>query len=255
VVTPGALLLDIDGTLYVGDDAVPGAPAAVQLLQGRGIPIRYLTNTTRFSRHELASRLRALGFPAADEQLFTAPVAAAAWLARERVRRIALYVPESTLADFRDFEMVDERPEAVVVGDLGEAWSFATLNRAFRQLLEGARLVALQRNRYWRTPDGLTLDAGAFVAALEFGAAVQAVVVGKPSAEFFRLAAASLPAAAAPPVVVGDDIETDIEGARAAGLPAILVRTGKFRASDLQASLTRPDAVIDSVADLPGLFP
>ncbi len=253
MVTPGGLLLDIDGTLYVGDEPVPGAPEAVRVLARRGVPMRYLTNTTRFSRRELAGRLRAMGFPAGDDELFTAPVAAAAWLRREGFRRIALYVPESTLEDFASFQLVADEPEAVVVGDLGDDWSFRRLNEAFRQLLGGARLVALQRNRYWRTPDGLTLDAGAFVAALEYGAAVDAVVVGKPSAAFFRLAAASLPAGAAP-LVVGDDIETDVAGARAARLPAALVRTGKFREASLAAAESPPDFVLDSAAKLLDLF-
>ncbi len=253
MVTPGGLLLDIDGTLYVGDEPVPGAPEAVQALARRAVPIRYLTNTTRFSRRELAGRLRAMGFPTGDDELFTAPVAAAAWLAAQGMRRIALYVPDSTLEDFADFEQAQHDPEAVVVGDLGEAWTFRTMNQAFRQLLGGAHRVALQRNRYWRTPDGLTLDAGAFVAALEYGASVEATVVGKPSAEFFRLAAASLPAGA-PPLVVGDDVETDIAGARAAGLPAALVRTGKFREESLAAAGVRPDLVLDSAADLVQLF-
>lgn len=251
---PGALLLDIDGTLYVGDDAVPGAPEAVRALAGRGVPIRYLTNTTRFSRRELAGRLRALGFPAGDDELFTAPVAAAAWLAREGVRRIALYVPDSTLEDFAAFDVVADAPEAVVVGDLGEGWTFRRMNQAFRQLLGGARLVALQRNRYWLTPEGLTIDAGAFVAALEYAASVEAVVVGKPSLEFFRLAAASLPPGAEPALVVGDDVETDIAGARAAGLPAALVRTGKFREETLAAAPVRPDLVLESAARLVDLF-
>lgn len=253
-VTPGALLLDIDGTLYVGETPVPGAPEALAHLRARGVPIRYLTNTTRFSRAELASRLQLMGFEVDEAELFTAPVAAAAWLARQGIRRIALYVPASTLADFSAFELTDDRPEAVVVGDLAEEWDFARMNRAFRQLLDGARLVALQRNRYWATPDGLALDAGAFVAALEYGAAAEAVVVGKPSAEFFQLAAASVPSGARPAVVVGDDVETDIAGARAAGLPAILVRTGKFREEALAASPVAPDMVLDSVAELPQLF-
>ena len=148
----------------------------------------------------------------------------------------------------------DDVPEAVVVGDLGPEWTFQRLNGAFRQLLAGARLVALQRNRYWRTPDGLTIDAGAFVAALEYAAGTEAVVVGKPSREFFRLAADSLPPGSGPAVVVGDDVETDIAGARAAGLGSILVRTGKFRPEALAASPVEPDLIVDSIATLAELL-
>lgn len=251
-----ALLLDIDGTLYVGDHPIPGAEAAIRALEERGVQLRYLTNTTRFSRGELARRLRAMGFPTTEDQLFTAPVAAAEWLKAQAMERVALYVPDSTLADFQSFDDVKTGgvPEAVVVGDLGEAWTFARLNAAFRQLLAGARLVALQRNRYWRTADGLTIDAGAFVAALEYAAGVEAVVVGKPSAEFFRLAAASVRADASEILVVGDDIETDIAGGAAAGLGTVLVRTGKYREESLAAASVQPGTVVDSVADLPRLL-
>src|SRR5690606_19090550 len=123
----------------------------------------------------------------------------------------------------------------VVIGDLGEGWSFSRLNAAFRQVLGGATLLALQKNRYWRTGDGLSLDAGPFVAALEYATGVEAVVVGKPSEDFFRLAAASM---ALPPdriTVIGDDLESDVGGAQAAGMRGILVRTGKFREESLQA--------------------
>jgi phospholysine phosphohistidine inorganic pyrophosphate phosphatase len=187
-----ALLLDLDGTLYVGDAPLPGAVDAVRALAVRGVPRRYLTNTTRRSRRAVAAQLNALGFLVAEDELFTPPDAAARWLTGRGVRRVALYVHEAAYEDFAAFERADSGPDAVVVGDLGEAWDFATLDRAFRQLMGGAELVALQKNRYWLTPKGLTLDAGPFVAALEYASGREAVVVGKPSAAFFHLAAASL---------------------------------------------------------------
>ncbi|HET9983369.1 MAG TPA: TIGR01458 family HAD-type hydrolase [Longimicrobiales bacterium] len=251
---PAALLLDLDGTLYVGEDPVPGAPEALRALAERGVPRRYLTNTTRRSRRELAARLRALGYPAEPAELFTAPVAAAAWLADAGISRAALYLPRESWEDFPGIEIVDHAPEAVVVGDLGDGWDFATLNRAFRQVMDGARLVALQKNRYWMTERGITLDAGPFVAALEYASGRPAHVVGKPSPDFFRLALASLPAGARPVAVVGDDVETDIAGAQAAGLLGVLVRTGKYRPDVLAASGIVPDAVLASAAELPALF-
>ena len=249
-----ALLLDLDGTLYVGDTPLPGAVDTVHALAMRGVPRRYLTNTTRRSRRALIAHLTALGFPVAEEELFTASLAAARWLGERGLRRLALYVPEAAHEDFGAFESVDSAPDAVVVGDLGAEWDFDTLNRAFRQLMDGAALVALQKNRYWLTPDGLSLDAGPFVAALEYASNREAVVVGKPSAAFFRLAAASLGVSPERIIVVGDDVEADVTGAQAAGLAGVLVRTGKFRERDLRRSNVRPDHVLDSVADLPDLI-
>ena len=247
------VVLDLDGTVYTGASAIPGAPAVVEALRSAGLGVRFATNTTRLSRDALVERLRRLGIDVVAEDLITAPVAAAAWLRARRVRTVALYVADAGRADFDEFRGDEQAPGAVVVGDLGAAWTFDLLNRAFRQLLEGAELLAIQRNRYWKTDDGLTLDAGPFVAALEYAAGKQAVTAGKPSAAFFEAAVQSLDLPASQVVMVGDDVVSDVEGALAAGLRGVLVRTGKFRPGDLERE-TAPDAVIDSIAELPRLL-
>lgn len=252
-----ALLLDLDGTLYVGDTPLPGAVDAIRALATRRVPRRYLTNTTRFARGQLAARLAQMGFPIEPDEIFTPSLAAARWLAAQHIDRVALYLPEGARDDFTTFQQTDVEPQAIVVGDLGAAWDFATLDRAFRQLMQGARFVALQKNRFWLTPDGLSLDAGPFVAALEYASSQDALVVGKPSGAFFELAAASLAGATTDRSrtgVVGDDVEVDIAGAQAAGMRGALVRTGKFREDVLRRSGVRPDWIIDSVADVGALL-
>ena len=248
-----ALLLDIDGTLQEDDVALPGAVEAVARLRAAGVPLRFVTNTTRRPASEVAAGLRRLGFAPEPGELVTPAVAAAAWLQREGIRRIALYLPPECEEDFRGFAL-QGRPQAIVVGDLGPAWTFARLNRAFRDLHAGARLVALHRNRYWRTGGELALDAGAYVAALEYAAGVESVVVGKPSADFFRLACDGLGVPPDSVAMVGDDIESDVGGAQRAGLRGVLVRTGKFSEDVPRASSVVPDATIDSVEDLPVLL-
>jgi HAD superfamily hydrolase (TIGR01458 family) len=188
--------------------------------------------------------------------VFSAPVAAAGWLTERGIRRIQLLLPESTHDDFTDFEITSDDPEMVLVGDLGVGFTFERLNAAFRSLRAGAGLVAVHRNRFWLPEDGPTLDAGPFVAALEYAARVEATLVGKPSAAFFQTAAARTGVALERLAVVGDDVETDVAGARAAGLVSIQVRTGKYESSR-QASLQpagRPHRVIDSLANLPALL-
>ncbi len=160
---------------------------------------------------------------------------------------MALHVAEATLAEFDDFTIDDEQPDAVVIGDLGGDWTFDRLNSAFRQLQAGAYFVAMQKNRYWQTEDGLTLDAGPFVAALEYATGRDAVLAGKPSAAFMGLPLTDV-------AVAGDDIDSDARGAMAAGAHGVLVRTGKFRRADLHTPGHSPDAVIDSLADLPALL-
>ena len=118
----------------------------------------------------------------------------------------------------------------------------------------GARLVCLHRNRWWQTSRGPFLDAGAFVAGLEYAAGVEAEVIGKPSRAYFDAALAELGAVAREAVMVGDDVESDIGGAKAAGLRAVLVRTGKFRKEALSAAEVKPDGVVDSIADVPAFL-
>lgn len=252
------LLIDLDGTVYERDALVPGAARAVEELGERGVPFLFTTNTSRMARRTVVDRLAGMGLPLDPERILTAPLAAARWLRREGLGRVHLLLPESTHEDFSDFEIAgpDEDPEAVVVGDLGAGFTFERLNGAFRALRSGARLVAVHRNRYWLPPEGPTLDAGPFVVGLEYAAGVEAVQVGKPAPAFFELAAGMLDRPVGGLAVVGDDPESDIRGARAAGLTAIQVETGKFDAERATGapSAERPHHRIPSLAELPLLL-
>lgn len=252
--TPAAVLLDLDGTVYQDDAPLPGAVEAIARLRRARLPLRFVTNTTRVPRRVLLERLRGMGIPAEADDLFTAPIAAAAWLRRQGMSRVALYLPRAAAEDFGELAHTRGPVQAVVAGDLGEEWTFDRLNRAFRQIMEGAALVAVHRNRYWRRPDGLTLDAGPFVAALEYATGRAAITVGKPSEAFFQEAARSLGAAVDRVAMVGDDVVADVLGAQACGAIGILVRTGKFQPSDLERPEGRPDHVMTGVAELPGLL-
>jgi len=198
-----------------------------------------------------------MGIRVDADDLLTPAVAAAAWLGRYTDRPAALFVPEATRAEFASLPRLDADSEtgagAVVVGDLGTGWDFATLNRAFRLLMAEPRppLVALGMTRYWEAGDGLRLDAGAFVTALAFAAGVEPVVLGKPAPDFFAAGLQQLGTSPGETVMIGDDIVGDVEGALAAGLNGVLVRTGKFRPGDLDRE-TAPTAVLESIADLPG---
>lgn len=256
--TARALLFDLDGTLYTDAGPVPGAVEALAALRRRGVPFRCVTNTTRRSRRLLAERLAGYGFAVEPAEIITAVMSGVALLRSRSVRRVAAYVAPETLEDLASFDLASARPEVVVVGDLGEAWDFEKLNRAFHYLMDGADLLALQRDRYWLKGDALALDAGPFVAALEYATGKAATVCGKPSAAFYGAALATLPAAVAirprDVVMVGDDLWGDVQGAEQAGLTAWMVRTGKFRDDVLAASGIVPDRIIGSVAEVPALL-
>ncbi len=238
------LLIDLDGTLYVGDEPVEGARAALERLKTAGLEIRYVTNTTRKPRREVREHLVSLGFEVEEVEIFT-PARAAVGLIGART--CFPLVDESLLEDLGGVAVNEDNPDYVLVGDLGEGFTYERLNAAFRLLMDGAGLLALQKNRFWRREDGLALDAGPFVAALEYASGKSATVVGKPEEAFFRLALDEMGFEPHEVAMVGDDAEADVAGAQATGLQGILVKTGKYR----QEAEGAPDLILESVAGLP----
>lgn len=247
------VLFDLDGVFYEGDKAVEGAAEAVAWFQTHEVPHLFLTNTSSRPRTALVEKLAGMGIEIDEAHILTPPVAAVQWLRANTSGTAALFVPEATKAEFKEISMTESGIGAVVLGDLGEAWDFATLNRAFRLLMSESKppLVALGMTRYWRGPDGLRLDVAPFVVALEHATGTHPVVLGKPAAPFYQAALDRLGERASNAIMVGDDIRGDVDGAQRLGIHGILVKTGKFRPSDLKLDI-RPHAVLDSVADLPG---
>ena len=226
----------------------------MERLRGAGLALRFVTNTTAHSRARTLDKLHRLGFAVAERELVT-PAALAVRHCRNRGhRRVALVMNDEVKRDFEELEEADEAADAVVMGDLGEAFGYDVLNRAFRHVMDGAELIALQKNRYWMRADGLSLDVGPFVAAIEYATGREAYVVGKPTPTFFGEVLADLGVEAGDAAMVGDDVESDIGGAQRAGLASILVRTGKYRADAVRASGIEPTATVDTMGAVPGLL-
>ncbi len=247
------MLVDIDGVLVVSWSPIPGAPEALSRLRDAGMQIRFATNTTTRTRADIAASLREVGMEVDPGEIVTAPAAAAAYLRRHHRERRCLLLNEGDISeDLPGVEVVTSGPvEVVVIGGAGPALTYRALNTAFRALMEGASLVAMHRNLYWMTDAGWQLDSGGFVGALEESAGVEAVVVGKPAPEFFAAALDEMELSASEAVMVGDDILNDVLGAQACGLTGLLVRTGKFRPEALEGASPPPDAILDSIADVP----
>src|SRR5271165_6527810 len=247
------VLLDIDGVLYVGDEPIEGAHQAFSELRELGGGVRLMTNTTSRSRRAVREQLLAMGFDVSPEEVLT-PAAMAERYCRERgFEAVRVLVGEGLREDLVAIESAapGERCDAVVLGDLGDGFTPQVLNGVFRAMMDGAELVALQHNRYWRRADGLALDVGAYAAALEYAAGRKAVTVGKPARAFFLAAMADMGLERG--VMIGDDVEADVGGAMAAGLAGVLVRTGKYRQDALTARVT-PTAIADSIKDVPKLL-
>lgn len=248
--TVQGLLLDLEGVLYQDSTPIPGASEAIRSLMVSGLKIRYLTNTTTHPRRAIVERLGKMGFDVAAEHIFTPGIAAAQLLRQRKVVRLHLAAASELAEDFKDFELVDRDPEAIVLGDLYKGFDWDRLNTLFQMMQQGATLIALHKNRYSRRDDKIALDLGPFVAALDYASDTTAEVVGKPSELFFMLALNELGLKVASVAMVGDDIEADIGGAQRIGMMTIQVMTGKFTANDLEHPSIQPDRRIGSAAEL-----
>jgi HAD superfamily hydrolase (TIGR01458 family) len=250
-------LIDLDGVLYVGNHAIDGAQAAIGFLQDNGYVFRCISNTTRKSRQTIASHLSSLGFDISLNHIFTPPLAAIAHM--KNTGRKGYYLITTGDVD-KEFEEVrnnssDTKPDWVIIGDAGDNISYESMNTAFRYLMEGAELIALEKDRYWMAADGLSLSAGPFVQALEYATGKTAMVMGKPARAFFNLALEDMHLRPDQVAMIGDDIITDIGGAHHAGMKGILVRTGKFRPDAVEAAKIKPICIIDSFSHIRDIIP
>jgi len=250
-----AILFDLDGVFYQGDNEIKDAHTVSTWVKENKIPHLFVTNTTSRPRSALINKLAGFGIETDKKHILTPSLAAVHWLKQHGItENIALFVPDATRSEFSELTVSSSPQEvnAVVLGDLGKQWDFDTLNQAFRFLMVKPQpeFIALGMTRYWQAEDGLRLDVAPFIVALEYASGVKATILGKPAEAFYQAALNLLNVEADQTLMIGDDIRGDIQGAQQAGLKALLVKTGKFRDSDLDGDIN-PDAVLDSVLDLP----
>lgn len=255
---PAVLLLDIDGVLVVSWRALPGAVDTLSTIRAAGTHVRLLTNTTSRPRSSVVAALRSAGLEVPGDDVVTAPIATAEYLRAHFEGATAALLCSGDVTDdlaTSGVELVDlagpgspGHADVVVLGGAGPEFSYQSLNRALDLVLGGAALVAMHRALVWRTSEGIQLDTGAFLAGLEHASGVSATVVGKPEPGMFAAGLADLGVGAGETVMIGDDIDSDVRGAQAAGLHGILVRTGKFRPQVLDTQGSAPDLVTDSIA-------
>lgn len=248
------VLLDIDGVLAVSWHALPGAIDTIEWLRRQGMPFRLITNTTTHTRRDLAETLRSAGIDVEPSEIVTAVVATASYLRSHHPgARVSLLSDGDAREDLDGVRIVerDDDADVVVLGGACDDFTYGAMNAVFRTLMDGATLVGMHRNLYWRTSEGWQLDSGSYVAGLEEATGRTAAICGKPSAAYFEEALRMLGMPADRAAMVGDDVNNDVLGAQAAGLTGVLVRTGKFMPEDLERADGEPDHVLDSIADLP----
>ena len=243
------VLFDMDGVVHVGESAIPGAADTLRYLDSKAISYRFLTNTTTRTPEQLATMLSGMGLPVTMEEIMTTHEAAVDHI-RKRPGPCYLLVNDNVFHLYKGLPLSESDPEYIVIGDIGDRWNYTLVSEIFRMVRAGADMVALHKGRFWQAEEGLRLDIGVFITGLEYATGKEAVVIGKPSKPFFESAVKSLGMHKDEVIMVGDDIENDVAGAQQAGIPGVLVKTGKYDEADVARSSVKPDAVLDSVADL-----
>lgn len=252
------LIIDLDGVVWLGGDPIPGAAEAITAIRGSGIRILFVTNAPRRSRSALAEQLTEIGIPATTADVMTSAAVAArvAGSLPDLANRRAFVVGPPALHDeikgagFRLVACEEAHGAGVVVVGGHEGFDYRELRAAAAAVRGGARLLATGRDAVFPAPDGPWPASGAILAAIETAGGMPAVVVGKPERIIFDIAREAL-AGCARIGVVGDHLTADIEGAKRAGLDAILVLTGATSLADLKRAPIPPDLVLDSLAALP----
>jgi HAD superfamily hydrolase (TIGR01458 family) len=248
------ILFDLDGVLYVDSRAIEGAIDAVERIRASGILCRFITNTSTLSLASLLQKINALGFSIPADEIISAPQATILYLNRQHKPNCLLLLAEDVKKDFKDFNKIDMIPDHIVVGDIGNLWSYSLLNQVFNHLMNGAKLIAIHKNRFWQTERGLQMDIGGFVDALEYASGVKAMIIGKPSPDFFQIALDDMQLKSSEVAIIGDDIDVDIGGGQLVGLTGVLVKTGKYRQSYADSVAVKPDLTINSIKDMPALL-
>jgi len=242
-----AVLLDLDGVLYIGNQVINGAAQAVQRLHDAGIKVAGVTNTTTQAKYNVALKLQNLGIPLNEQHLFTPASLAKNYIGNKTAQ---LYIREDLRSDLQVNEN-KTKPDYIVMGDMGGlGYPPQVLHEIFLHLMQGADLLALHKNRFWQKEDGLHLDLGTWVAALEYASGKQAKIFGKPSHDFFLHICRQLNVSPSQTLMVGDDIESDILGAQQAGLQTALVQTGKYNANFVKRTGIQPDMQLHTISDL-----
>lgn len=243
------VIFDIDGVLEYQGRVYPGALETLQSLRDRGLPLRFLTNSTLKSRASAAAKLRQRGFHVQDEEVITASYASAVYLREHQIQSVWVLLEREGLDEFKEWTPNLENPDYIVIGDNRSRFNFDTLNHALRLLSNGSRLIGMISELIDSSLGELELNVGSWVRMLEEASGVRAVYIGKPNPYVFELALRGLNLPREDVLVVGDRVSSDVVGARGVGLRSALVRTGEFRPEHL-AGDAQPDYIIDSISDV-----
>jgi HAD superfamily hydrolase (TIGR01458 family) len=242
------LIFDIDGTLAFQNRLYPGVAEAIGKFREKGFTLRFLTNSTIHSRRSRAIGLTKLGLRIFPEEVVTASYATACYLRQQHHYSCWIILEGEGLEEFSGFAQNTTNPEYIVIGDNHSRFDYDHMNQVLRLLLGGAELIGMNPDLVDASSGSPELNVGSWVRMLEVASGLKATYIGKPFPYVFKLTLESMGLDKEQVLMVGDQLQADIKGAKGIGIRSVLVKTGESRLGDLKD--IQPDFILDSVADL-----
>ena len=245
-------LFDLNGVFYEDKNIISGANETIDWLKKNSIPYKFISNNSTLSRKLFVEKLKKIGLKINISEVITSNYAGVLTIKKMGLKNCKLIMTEEAKLDYKKFQLQNKKIDAIVIGDIGEKWSFSLMNELMNDVISGAEIIALHKGKYYQSQGKLKIDCGAFVAGLEYSTSKKAISIGKPKKSFFDLAAFDLGTNKI--CLVGDDLHNDIEGGLKMGYKTVLVKTGKFRQNIFDKSKIKPDFCIPSIKELNKLF-
>ena len=244
-------LIDLEGVLYSDNKLISGSIEVIKKLKKEGLNLRFLTNTTTAPRKIILDKLLNFGFDIEEREIFTPIIATKNYLRDNAVKKISLVTNLEIIEEFKEYEITQKDPEAVIMGDIHKNFNWEILDRIFKLVyVNKAALIALHQNKYCMRDGVVSLDLGPFVKAVEYASNKKSILMGKPEKKFFDMAIKDMGISKDAVFMIGDDIISDIKGAKDFEIKAIQVKTGKFQKEDCLEKFVQPDKRINSIIDL-----
>jgi len=248
--------IDMDGTIYKGNDLIPGAVDFINFLKTSNIPFLFLTNNSSNPRQHYVTKLRRMGFDIGENDILTSAVATSQYIMNNRKgkKTFPLATPDVTVElSSMGVDITDSDPDMVLL-TFDRTITFDKINRAYHFIMEGAELIATHPDDLCPTEEAYDVDIGPFIRLFESLTGKKALVIGKPNELMLKMAASKMNVDEDEVIMVGDRLYTDMRMAHDAGTRSIMVLTGEARVEDLEDSDIRPTHVVRSVGDIPSLI-
>ncbi len=244
------IIFDLNGTLYERGIAIENVNNTLQTLKEKGYNLTFITNTDGRSIADVYNSVIKKGIEIRKEELYTPVTAVKEFINENRNKTFYPLVHDDVLVDLEGTSRDEHHPDYVIIGDFCDKVSHEEINKVFRMIKNGAEIIALSKTLWYIDVDGYTINTGAFVKMFEIACNKEAILMGKPSEKFFHMGLKRTNSSPERTVVVGDDITTDILGAKQINTTGILVKTGVYSEVQLEKAQSKPDYIIENVNEL-----